>query len=206
MAGTTPLVNGRAGRLGGAVIVLASLMGAACSGSRPSAVPPPAPVAAALDASYDWHGLVRVPFQTLLKESPVPLHEVLLFHEEPAPAEVENKDCHAVDGAPPRFVGQQPETYLLCFEHDHLTRIEASVRLPAADAPTVLARACALWSKNARRAVPAVADPPPDTAAAPVNLCEGRDGDIAYSARLGLVPGEATGSVSITLLDVVPRT
>ena len=36
-----------------------------------------------MDASYDWHGLVLAPFGTLLKESPIALHEVLLFHEEP---------------------------------------------------------------------------------------------------------------------------
>ena len=186
MAGAARFVNLRARPLHGALWVLAYGACVACSHSRPAAAPAPP----ALDASYDWHGLVRIPFQTLLKESAVPLHEVLLFQEEPPATDVENKDCFTVDGTPPRFVGRATDNYLLCFDHDRLNRIEASVRLSAGEAPTVLARACALWSKNA----------PPGG-----GLCEGHDGNVAYSARLSLVTGEAAGTLSITLLDVAPR-
>jgi hypothetical protein len=162
--------------------------GHALSGHAPSEPPPPPTVKA--DTSYDWHGLVLAPFGTLLKDSPIALHEVLLFHDAaPGSGDVENRDCHAIDGAPPRFVGRQPDQYLLCFDHDRLNRIEASVRLPADDASPVFARACALWLKSMT--------PPAVTG----NACEGRDGGIAFSARLALVPDEAVATVSMTLSD-----
>jgi hypothetical protein len=174
----------------------------ACVGpGRPQPQPPPVPEAAVVpDASYDWHILVTVPFGTLLKESPTPLHEVLLFHEA-APADAENKDCYAIDGAAPHFVGQQPDQYLLCFDHDHLNRIEAGVRLAAEDAPRVFAKACALWLKNSGPS----SSPSPATAPAGT-LCEGMDGATSFSARLTLVPGEPIGNLVMTLTHAAPRT
>jgi hypothetical protein len=169
--------------------------------SRPH--PPPLPVpeeAEVPDATYDWHVLVTVPFGTLLKESPIPLHEVLLFHEA-APADADNKDCYAIDRSAPRFVGQQPEQYLLCFDHDHLNRIEAGVRLAAEDAPRVFAKACALWLKNA------VAGPAVSPAPAPAGtVCEGVDGSTSFSARLVMVPGEPSGNLVMILTHAAPRT
>ena len=41
---------------------------------RPAVMP--APSGAVTDVWYDWHGLLIMPFGTLLKDSPVPLHEV----------------------------------------------------------------------------------------------------------------------------------
>jgi hypothetical protein len=172
----------------------AGLVLAACAASPPrgssvqSSQPGPAQDSVMMDASYDWHGLVLAPFGTLLKESPIALHEALLFHEESrSAADVETKDCYGVDGAPPRFVGRQPDEYLLCFDHDRLTRIDASVRLEADEAARVFARACSLWLKDS----------------APLqgvgNTCEGRDGGIAFSARLGSVPGEPSAPLSMTL-------
>jgi hypothetical protein len=38
---------------------------------------------------------------------------------------------------------------LLCFKQDRLSRIQASVRVPAAQAPEVFAAACTGWLKNA---------------------------------------------------------
>jgi hypothetical protein len=157
-------------------------------GPAPSA-PPPASSGPVIDASYDWHVLVLTPFGTMLKDCPIPLHEVLLFHDaQPAKAEVESKDCFALDHAPPRFVGQQPDQYLMCFDHDRLTRIESSVRLEAAEAPQVFARACTLWLKSTA----------PSTISG--TTCEGRDGSTAFSGRLALVPGEPTASLSVTLV------
>jgi hypothetical protein len=172
----------------------------ACSGGRQRPEPPPAPPPAVLDASYDWHVLVRMPFGTLLKQSPIPLHEVLLFHEGP-PAESENKDCFATDDAPPRLVGRPSDTYTLCFDHDRLNRVEAGVRLSAGEASDVFAKACALWLKNT---VTGSGTPPPATPAGIV--CEGREGDTAFSAKLLLVPGDATATLTITLIDAAPRT
>jgi hypothetical protein len=129
--------------------------------------------AAPLDASYDWHGLVLMPFGTLLKSSPMALHEVLLFHDESHATSSElGKDCYSVDGKPPRLVDHDTEEFLLCFSHDRLDRIEASVLMKAGEGPGVLARACSLWLKN----------PAPPSGG---NSCEGRDGDVAFSAHLG---------------------
>jgi hypothetical protein len=174
---------------------------AACAASSPlggrtqGSVPAPAQSGVMADASYDWHGLVLAPFGTLLRDTPIALHEVLLFHDESqgVGAAVDAKDCYAGDAAPPRFVGRQPDEYLLCFDHDHLTRIDASVRLAVAEATPVFERACALWLKNS---VPA---------AGIGDTCEGRDGGIAFSARLGLVPGEPTASLLLTLTAAAER-
>jgi hypothetical protein len=173
---------------------VAGLALAACAASPPrgnraqESQPAQAQNGVMMDASYDWHGLVLAPFGTLLKESPIALHEVLLFHEESrSAADVDTKDCYGVDGAPPRFVGRQPDEYLLCFDHDRLTRIDASVRLDADDAAQVFARACSLWLKDAA--------PLQGTG----DTCDGRDGGIAFSARLGNVAGEPSAPLSMTL-------
>jgi hypothetical protein len=148
----------------------------------------PAQNDAAADASFDWHPLVVAPFGTRLVDSPIRLHEVLLFHDESlGSADIESKDCYAVEGTPPTFVGRPPDEYLMCFEHDRLDRIDASVRIPAAAAVGVFGRACALWMRNAK--------PLP----ARDNVCEGRDGDTAFSARLAALPGENTAVLLMTL-------
>jgi hypothetical protein len=145
---------------------------------------------AAANASFDWHPLVVAPFRTLLKDSPIRLHEVLLFQERShGPAEIESKDCYTVEGTPPTFVGRPPDEYLLCFEHDRLDRIDASVRFAADDAARDFGRACALWLENAQ------------PLAKSDETCEGRDGDIAFSARLMTAPGESTAELRITLSD-----
>lgn len=175
----------------------AMLLMAACASRGPATdrrqseqpVPLPSPIT---DASYDWRVLVLEPFGVLLKESPLPLHEVLLFHDATNRAESENKDCYSIEGTPPKFLDEPPEHYLLCFDHDRLRRVEAAVRLAAEEAPRVFARACALWLK--------------DTAATlgGGTTCEGRDGRVAYRARLVLLPGDAAATVSMTLTDTPP--
>jgi hypothetical protein len=173
-----------------ALLTLSACTSTSSSDGRraPAVAPTAAPSSATPDASSDWHGLVLVPFGTLLKESPIALHEVLLFHDaSPGAADVDSKDCFAIDGTPPRFVGQPLDQYLLCFDHDRLNRVEAAVHLAAAEAAQVFARACALWLKS------------PASAVANGTTCEGRDGNVAFSARLGLAPGEQTAPLSITL-------
>jgi len=117
---------------------------------------PPAPAAqVTTDASYDWHGLLIAPFGSVLKDIPVTLHEVLLFRDQvPGAAAADNAssadaECYATDAPAPRFVGRIPDEYVLCFRQDRLSRIQASVRLTAAEAPGVFAAACADWSKAA---------------------------------------------------------
>jgi hypothetical protein len=160
----------------------AAMLCACVSAPAPApALPRPPPV----DASYDWHGLLILPFGTLLRDSPLPLHEVLLFQDvAQAGADTLHQDCYAIDGAPPPFVGRRPDEYLLCFSHDRLIRIDASVRLPAASAGALFAAACAQW-----RGTRAPAEHTLDS-------CEGRDGMTRFSARLAAVPEAASAPVS----------
>lgn len=174
----------------GSGIALAALSLAACAaspGSQPPLREAPAPRnGPASDVSYDWHGLVRAPFGTLLKDSPFALHEVLLFHDIDRDGAANTKDCYAVDGEAPRFLGGQPDDYVLCFERDRLVRIETSVLLPAGEAARVFARGCALWRKDLA---------PPEG----VEICEGRDDGVAFSAHLAVSPPATAARVSMTL-------
>ena len=146
------------------------------------AAPAPAPPTSQDDASYDWHGLLVAPLDSALKDVPIALHEVLLFRDEAhSGAAVDDGECYGAD-APPRFLGRTPDKYLLCFKQDRLSRIEASVRLTAAQASDVFAAACAGWLKQAA-----------ESAAAQSSACEGRDGDIWFGGRLE----EATGDGEI---------
>jgi len=172
------------------------------------------------DDSYDWHGLLIAPFGSVLKDIPLRLHEVLLFRDEAhgtaaadAAAGVAADDaavtaeCYAADATAPRFAGRAPEEYLLCFKQNRLSRIQATVRLTAAEASDAFAAACTGWLKNA---APATANPPApmaetQSAAAPADAaCEGREGAIHFSARLEEEPGgadmpQAERALSITL-------
>ena len=170
--------------------------GHAVPAAAPAATPlvTPAQSDAAANASFDWHPLVLAPFGTLLKDSPIRLHEVLLFREQShEPAEIESKDCYAVDSTPPTFLGHVPDEYLMCYEHDRLDRIEAMVRVAADEAAQDFGRACALWLANAQ----------PLTQAD--GACEGRDGDIAFSARLDPLPGERTAELALALSNAAKR-
>jgi hypothetical protein len=132
-----------------------------------------------------------MPLGAPLRSAPIPLHEVLLFHDsdQPPPTEhaSDNRDCYGVDAAAPRLVGQRTDEYVLCFSHDHLARIDASVRLAAADARQTFAQACARWLKGAAA--------PPDPGAP----CAGRDGAVAFTAQLGVPAGEASGETDVQL-------
>jgi len=161
---------------------------------RPMPAAVPAQNDAAADASFDWHPLVIAPFGTRLVDSPIRLHEVLFFREQShGAAETESRDCYAVDGTVPAFVGRAPEEYLMCFEHDQLDRIEVSVRIEAEIAARDFTRACALWSGNAQ------------PLANSDDACEGRDGDAAFSARLVVLPGEPTAELHMTLSNAAKR-
>ncbi len=165
----------------------AALMVAACATPTPkpgSPIPPAAP-APALDASYDWHGLLTAPFGSFLKDIPLSLHEVLVFREEHAATSADEAECYAVNGAAPRFIARSPSLYMLCFKHDRLARIEATVRLPEKEAGQIFADACALWTKNAR--VPESQD------------CEGADGGTVFVARLENTADESDSQITIQL-------
>src|SRR6185312_10690938 len=176
------------------------------SRSPPQALPAPAPVPEPGDASDDWRGLLIVPFGSPLKDVPLTLHEVLLFRDQGRAAGAdlpEDAECYAADAAAPRFAGQDPFEYLLCFKQDRLTRIQAAVHLPPAEAPGVLAAACARWLKASApggapagavgTAVPAEGHAGDD--------CEGRDGAVRFSGHLG-DQSEAQATLSITLDSV----
>jgi hypothetical protein len=169
------------------VVVALSAAAAPCACISPS-VPPYAPPP---DAAYDWHGLMIMPFGTVLKDSPLALHEVLLFQDAAqGGGDALHQDCYAIAGAPPPFVGRRPDEYLLCFNHDRLIRIEASVRLPTQSAGPLFAAACAQW-----RGTRAPAEQTPDS-------CEGRDGMTGFSARLAAEPEPATSAPAAATLSI----
>jgi hypothetical protein len=144
-----------------------------------------------IDGSYDWHVLLVAPFGSVLKDVPLALHEVLLFRDQArGGTAADDAECFASDAPAPRFVGRTPDEYLLCFKQDRLARIQASVRLTAAEAPEVFAAACAGWLKNAARTAAGAAEAQ-NTGAQGADTCEGRDGIIHFNARLGEEPGPA---------------
>jgi hypothetical protein len=166
---------------------------AASAGSSAPTLPP-GPKSAG--PAYDWRPLIVVPFGTLLKDMPLALDEVLLFRDAAgseasgAPTESESGDCFSMDGtSPPQFLARRPDSYLLCFEHDRLRRIEASVHL--AEAEPVLGALCAQWLGRAE-----------DTTRTP-DGCAGRDGGVEWRVRSAQGP-EPSATVSITLIDARP--
>ena len=197
----------RARRAALSLALLAALTG--CRAPTPHATAPdrapPPPEARALDGSYDWHVLVIAPFGSVLKQVPLPLHEVLLFRDQArGGTAADDAECYASDRPAPRFAGRTPDEYLLCFKADRLARIQASVRLTAAEAPQVFAAACTRWLKNAMQAMTGAAAPgaaagsgaAPETGAPrttdaettgaqSADACKGREGSIRFNAHLG---------------------
>ena len=185
---------------------VASLALAACAAAPPAAAPPPAAEAQAeppLDASFDWHVLLPAPLGTLLRDMPLKLHEVLLFHDRMgvgaavAPGVRDQSDCHAPDAGAPHFADHSPEEYLMCFLHDRLARIDAKVPLDAGggNAARLFERICAGWGAIEAPAAAAPAEP----------ACAGREDGVAWSARLlidsSTEPAGAVLSVTLTLAD-----
>jgi hypothetical protein len=164
---------------------------------------PPAPAAhESADASYDWRVLLIAPFGSVLKDIPAALHEVLLFRDEATGGAAANDaaadaECYAADAPAPRFVGRTPEEYLLCFRQDRLSRIQASVRLTAAEAPDVFGAACAAWLRNAAQTAE-----PPTAAAESAGACAGRDGTIRFRGRLAEEAARAQGPASESVLSI----
>jgi hypothetical protein len=194
-----------------AALLLAALLSTlvACRTSPTRAAPDRAPAPPdthePVDGSYDWHGLLIAPFGSVLKEIPATLHEVLLFRDaEQSTVVAEDAECYAADAPAPRFLGRTPQEYLLCFKHDHLSRIQASVQLTTAEAAGMFAAACAGWLKAAApgttNTAPATTDAAPATAP-PAAACQGSDGDIRFSARLEEEVGQTVLSMA---LDSVP--
>jgi hypothetical protein len=181
------------------------------------------------DATYDWHVLLVVPFGVTLKDIPLTLHEVLLFRDEARRTGAgDDAECYAPDGPAPRFIGSTPEEYLLCFKHDRLSRVQASVRLSDPQPAGVFAAACEDWLRHAS---PAPADAAAPRAGAPnaraqsagapsasaqsagapsasaassgapaTGSCEGSDGAVRFNARFD---EETTLSI---VLDGLPET
>jgi hypothetical protein len=181
-----------AARIERACLAAALLALAACAAPKPKAPePPPAPPP--LDASYDWHVLLIAPFGSVLKDIPATLHEVLLFRdEEHNSAAADELECYAVDGQLPRLVAHRTAEYLLCFKRDRLSRIEASVRLPADEAAKIYADACGLWAKNGQSAA---------------DGCEGSERGVAYLGHLDSEPqgSETAMTVQLDALDSAPE-
>ena len=160
------------------------------------------------DATYDWHVLLVVPFGVTLKDIPLTLHEVLLFRDEARGSGAgDDAECYAPDGPAPRFIGSTPEEYLLCFKHDRLSRVQASVRLSDPQPAGVFAAACEDWLRHATpapadAAAPRVGVPSasaPGASAPGTGTCEGSDGAVRFNARF-----DEETSLSI-VLDGLPE-
>jgi len=186
-----------------AVPAAAVWMLAACAASKHEIAPTPAKPPP-LDASYDWHVLLIAPFGSVLKDIPLALHEVLVFRdEERSSSPADDPECYAANGAVPRFMMRSPSSYLLCFNHGKLSRIEATVRLPQNESAQIVVEACALWTKITQPPAAAASDgaKASDSAAA----CEGADGGVAFSARLEDAPNEDTQlTVQLDASDAAP--
>ncbi len=172
-------------------VALIALYLAGCAASTPKPAVTAAPVKVPLDASYDWHVLLVAPFGSVLKDIPLTLHEVLLFHEAKSAAGTDDADCFGVDGNAPRFVDRSPDQYMLCFTHDRLSRIEVVVRLPEERSAQVFADACELWMKQAR--------------SLSANLCAGSDGAVTFSGRLDEEPEHAERLLTVELAAPDPE-
>jgi hypothetical protein len=176
---------GAAGLAAATVSSAAWLEGCAASaparGSEPAASAQPAPPV----VSHDFSALVLAPFGTAFKDVSVPLTEVLVFHQ--ADGVREDGDCFRPNVVV-SFLGRAPTDHLLCFDHDRLQKVEAAVAVPAAEAPALFAAACADWQRGAA----AIAQGP--------EACEGRQQDIAFSARRTEGPDPGAATVSITLV------
>ncbi len=148
------------------------------------------------DATYDWHSLLIVPFGSMLKDIPLTLHEVLLFHDVGhGAAAADEAECYAADVPAPRFVERAPDEYLLCFRQDRLARIQASVRLPTAQASDLFDAACVNWLRNVEPATTRASVPG-------AGACEGREGTVYFSAHLGEEPGRVEASQAETVLSI----
>ena len=176
---------------------------AACHASAPRvtvpqrAPEPPRPLPA--DATYDWHVLLVLPFGVTLKDIPLTLHEVLLFRDQAhGTGAGDDAECYAPDGPAPRFIGSTPDEYLLCFKHDRLARVEASVRLSDTQPTDIFAAACEDWLRHATPASADAGAPGADTTGS--GSCEGSDGAVRFNARFD---EEATLSI---VLDGLPET
>jgi hypothetical protein len=171
------------------------------------------------DSSYDWRGWLVAPFGAVLKSVPIPLHEVLLFRDDAQGGSGSDTaaapECYAADAPAPKIFGRAPEEYLLCFTHDRLSRIQASVRLPTAQASTEFAAACASWLKNATPAAssadatapdsPVAGSPDTETAGSEspaAAACEGRDGTVHFKARLEEEPGPAETAEKASVISI----
>jgi hypothetical protein len=183
------------------LLAAAGWMLAACAAAPPKAVPPPAAGPVPLDPSYDWHVLLSAPLGSVLKDAPLPLHEVLLFRDDANRGEGDEGDCYAIDGAAPTFISRMPEEYLLCFKHDRLARVDATVRVPQDQAAQIFADACALWFKNAGLPAPLIAAA---TESAPAE-CTGRDAMTEFSGRLEVEADQPDAALSIKIDAVEQR-
>jgi hypothetical protein len=186
-----------------AVPAAAAWMLAACAAPKPKIAPPPPPPSP-LDASYDWHVLLIAPFGSVLKDIPLTVHEVLVFRDEAHSASpADDPECYAVSGAAPRFMTRSPSSYLLCFNHGRLSRIEATVRLLQNDAAQMVADACALWTKDARAPNPEAAASARAAASAEASAgaeaCAGADGGIAFAAHIEREPDEEDTQLTMQL-------
>ena len=99
-----------------------------------------------------------------------------MFRDQQSAVPADQLECYAVDGRRPSFIARVPSEYLLCFKHDRLSRIEATVRLPGDEAARIFADACGLWMKKSSAAT---------------EECAGSEGGIAFAGHFENEPDES---------------
>jgi hypothetical protein len=202
MAGTRRLI--RRAAPAAALLGAIALLGGCASPSKPTSQPAAAPPAIPA-VSYDWHPLLIAPLGTWFRDMPVPLSEVLQFHEAGESGRAE--ECFKPkDTSPPAFLGRAPDDYLLCFTKDRLSRVEAAVHLSSDQAAALFAAACADWQKNGQ------------PGASSADSCSGRADDVEFSGKLvdavearadpgtseAPPPAVSAPTVSVSLVRVAP--
>ncbi len=109
----------------------------------------------------------------------------------------DDAECYATERIPPRFLSRTPSDYLLCFRHDHLARLEATVHLPRDVAPRIFSDACGLWQKTAGAVQADAAQA--GAAQTGSSACKGSEGAIAFSALLEENVDGADSAVTLRL-------
>lgn len=163
------------------------LMLTACAGSSPDKIPATRPEAAAAD----WRDLLVAPFGSARKDIHRAMHETFLFdavpgasmtsadNKSPEPAGVEassnlaatDEECFSLSRDLPQMFRIAPDSYVLCFYHDHLVRVEASL-------PVASLKVASVWEEICSR----VAKLNPETLAEISHTCEGRHASVIFRA------------------------
>ncbi len=163
------------------LVPLVLSMLAACAGSS-GKIPAVRPTTAA----PDWHELLVAPFGVARKDIHVEMRETFLFGaDQPAePTGIEgnnniapnDEECFSLSRGLPQMFRIVPDSYVLCFYHDHLMRVEALL-------PVSTLKIDSLWEEICGRAA---------------KNCEARHGSVVFKAALPDAPAPEASPANST--------